>query len=112
MSAVEFDRARPRLRQFAESNLRIARAVLVGGLGTTAAAVRFHTSRQRVHGIVHRVKAAIRQVPSHWRRIEVWLPPRLADRVKAMARQARIEWLRRKAAKEARRAARTGRRGS
>jgi hypothetical protein len=54
LTADEFDRSRPRLRQFTDATLEIARAVLVGGLGTTAAATRFRTSRQRVHGELHR----------------------------------------------------------
>lgn len=101
MTAAAFDRARPRLRQFTDTSLKIARAVLVGGLGPSAAAFRFHTSRQRVHGIVRRVQGAIEKVPDHWKRVEVWLPPKLAERVKRMARQALADW--RKAAREGRR---------
>ena len=104
MTAAAFDRARPRLQQFTNTTVEIARVVLVGGLGTSAAAARFHTSRQRVHGIVHRVQAAIQKVPSHWKRVEVWLPPTLAARVKRIARQTLADWRRRKAAREAERA--------
>ena len=52
-------------------------------------------------GWVRRVQAAIRQIPNHWKRVEVWLAPKLADGVKRMARQALADWRRRKAAARA-----------
>ena len=48
-------------------------------------------TRQRVHGIVQRFRAAAQEVPTSWRRVEVWLPPGLAAQVEAMAAKARAD---------------------
>lgn len=89
MTADEFEALRPRLGRLALDTVDIARAVLVEGMRPAEAAVRHNMSRQRVHGIVQRFRAAAQEVPSGWRRVEVWLPPELAAEVEAMARRAR-----------------------
>jgi hypothetical protein len=91
MTAQEFEALRPRLGRLALDTIEIARAVLVDGMKTTEAAKRHGMTRQRVHGIVQRFRAAAQDVPTGWRRIEVWLPPELAEKVEAMADQARAE---------------------
>lgn len=92
MTAEEFEALRPRLGRLALDTIEIARAVLVGGMKPTAAATRYNMSRQRVHGIIGRFRAAAQQVPTGWRRVEVWLPPKLAAKVEAMAEQARADY--------------------
>jgi len=72
--------------------MAIARAVLVEGESQSFAAVRFGTTRQRVHGIVRRVEAAANNVPTGWRKIEMWLPPRVARYVEAVAAKALADW--------------------
>jgi hypothetical protein len=57
---------------------------------TTEAAHRHGMTRQRVHGIVQRFRAAAQDVPTGWRRVEVWLPPEMAEQVEAMAENARL----------------------
>ena len=89
MTLQEFEALRPLLGRLALDTIDIARAVLVEGVKPSDAATRNHMSRQRVHGIVQRFRAAARQVPATWRRIEVWLPPELADQVEAIAAKAR-----------------------
>jgi len=89
MTAKEFEALRPRLGRLALDTIEIARAVLVDGMKTTEAANRHNMTRQRVHGIVQRFRAAAQEVPTGWRRVEVWLPPELAQQVEAMAEQAR-----------------------
>lgn len=89
MTADEFEALRPRLGRLALDTVDIAREVLVEGMRPTEAAVRHNMSRQRVHGIVQRFRAAAQEVPTGWRRVEVWLPPELAVEVEAMARRAR-----------------------
>jgi predicted DNA-binding protein (UPF0251 family) len=91
MTAEEFEALRPRLGRLAIDTIEIARAVLVDGMKTTEAANRHGMTRQRVHGIVQRFRAAAQDVPTGWRRIEVWLPPELAEQVEAMADQARAD---------------------
>ena len=90
-TAEEFEALRPLLGRVTLDAAEIARALLVEGLNQTKAAVRFGLSRQRVHGIKQRFEAAARAVPTGWRRVEIWLPPKLADRVEAMAKKARAD---------------------
>jgi hypothetical protein len=90
MTAEEFDALRPRLGRLALDSFEIARAVLVDGMKTTEAAHRYGMTRQRVHGIVQRFRAAAQDVPTGWRRVEVWLPPEMAEQVEAMAENARL----------------------
>jgi hypothetical protein len=89
MTLQEFEALRPLLGRLALDTVDIARAVLVEGVKPADAATRNHMSRQRVHGIVQRFRAAARQVPATWRRVEVWLPPELAKQVEAIAAKAR-----------------------
>ena len=91
MTPLEFDLLRPQLGRLTLDTIDIARAVMVEGLGTTEAAKRFGMSRQRIHGIVARFRAAAVEVPTGWRRVEVWLPPQLATQVEDMAAQARAD---------------------
>lgn len=91
MTPQEFDALRPLLGRLALDTIDIARAVLVEGIKPAEAAAHHHMSRQRVHGIVQRFRAAARQVPATWRRVEVWLPPELAVQVQALAAKAREE---------------------
>jgi hypothetical protein len=81
MSSNEFDALQPRLRRFASETIAIARAVLVDGESQSFAAERFGTTRQRVHGIVQRVEAAANNVPAGWRKVECWLPPKVARHI-------------------------------
>ena len=91
MTAEDFDALRPRLGRLALDTVEIARAVLVDGMKPTEAAARYGMTRQRVHGIVQRFRAAAQAVPTGWRRVEVWLPPELAAQVEAMAEKARAD---------------------
>ena len=92
MTADEFEALRPRLGRLALDTVEIARAVLVDGMKPTEAANRYDMTRQRVHGIVKRFSAAAHEVPTGWRRVEVWLPPELASQVEAMADKARADY--------------------
>ena len=97
MSLEDFESLRPQLGRLTLDTIDIARAVMVEGLGTTEAAKRYGMTRQRIHGIVQRFRAAAVEVPTGWRRVEVWLPPQLASQVEEMAENARAEHI---AAKE------------
>lgn len=89
MTASEFEALRPLIGRLSLDTVEIARAVLVDGIRPTDAANRYGITRQRVHGIVQRFRAAAQEVPTGWRRVEVWLPPELAVQVEAMAERAR-----------------------
>jgi hypothetical protein len=93
LTAEEFDELRPKLGRLALDTVDIARTVLVDGLRPSEAAVRHNMSRQRVHGIVQRFRAAAHEVPKGWRRVEIWLPPEMALQVEEMARQARKDYV-------------------
>lgn len=92
LTAKEFDALRPRLGRLAINTVVIARAVLVDGMTQTEAANHYSMTRQRVHGIVQRFRAAAQEVPAGWRRVEVWLPPEVAIQVEAMAEKARADY--------------------
>ncbi len=91
MTADEFEALRPLLGRLAVDTIDIARAVFVGGMKPPEAATHFKMSRQRVHGIIQRFRAAAQEVPSGWRRVEVWLPPEMVATVEAMAEKARAD---------------------
>lgn len=92
MTVAEFEALRPRLGRLSLDTVDIARAVLVDGMRPADAARRHNMTRQRVHGIIQRFQAAAQQVPTQWRRVEVWLPPELAAQVEQMAERARAEY--------------------
>jgi len=89
MTAQEFDALRPRLGRVSLDTLEIARAVLVDGVKQSDAATRYGMTMQRINGILRRFAAASQGVPTGWRRVEVWLPPDLAEQVERMAIEAR-----------------------
>jgi hypothetical protein len=92
MTPEDFDALGPRLGRLSPESVAVARSVLVDGLGLSQAGERHGVSRQRVHGIVKRFRAAaVASVPTRWKRVEVWLPPELAAEVEAMAERARSE---------------------
>lgn len=92
LTAQEFDALRPRLSRLALNTVAIARVVLVDGMTPSEAAHRHSMTRQRVHGIVQRFRAAAQEVPTGWRRVEVWLPPEVAIQVEAMEQKARADY--------------------
>lgn len=92
MSSREFDKLQPRLHRLAPETVAIARAVLVEGESQSFAAERFGTTRQRVHGIVQRVEGAANNVPAGWRKVECWLPPKVARYIEAIVAKALADW--------------------
>lgn len=91
MTPEEFEALRPRLGRLAIDTIELARSVLVDGATQSEAALQHGMSRQRVHGIIQRFKAAAEELPTNWRRVEVWLPQALAADVEALAKQARAD---------------------
>jgi hypothetical protein len=92
MTLAEFEALRPLLGRLAIDSFAVAKAVLVDGERQTAVAARMGMTQQRVHGIVQRFRAASQEVPTGWRRVEVWLPPELAKQVTAIANKARKDY--------------------
>ena len=89
MTAQEFDSLVDRLGRLTPESIAIAREVLVDGLPKARAAERHGLTQPRVLAIVERVLAAARDVPRDWVRVEVWLPPELAQQVREMEARAR-----------------------
>lgn len=89
-----FEAVLPRLGKLDVETVEVARAVLVEGAKPVEIATRLGMSRQRIHHIVRRFRAATREVPTEWRRVEVWLPEALAARVEALAEKARADYVR------------------
>lgn len=89
MTAEEFDSLRERLGRMTPESIVIAREVLVDGVPKFLVAERHRLTQPRVGAIVDRVLAAAQDVPRNWERVEVWLPPELAQQVREMEAQAR-----------------------
>ena len=91
MTADEFELFRPRLSRLAPYTLQCVREVLVDGDSQAEVARRYGFSRQRVNLAVARVLAETNGVPASWKRVDVWLPPAEAVRVREIATEARRE---------------------
>jgi len=91
MTPAEFDALRPVIGRMAADSIDVARRVLVDGLTQAEVATTYNMSRQRVFGILQRFQMASQSVPHGWRKVEVWLPPELADQVEEMAERARAD---------------------
>ncbi len=89
MTQAEFDALRPNLGRMALDSIDIARMVLLEGMTQAEVATTHNMSRQRVFGILERFQKAAQAIPQGWRKVEVWLPPDLANEVEIMARVAR-----------------------
>jgi hypothetical protein len=66
-------------RRQAGRSVAIARKVLADGISHVEAAKRYSLTKQRVGAMVKRVLAAARDLPWNRERVEVWLPPELAQ---------------------------------
>lgn len=91
MTQEAFDELRPDLGRLSVATMDVARLVLVEGMSQSDAGARFGMSRQRVYGIMQRFQAAMRILPTTWRKVEVWLPPELAAEVEAKSKAAIAE---------------------
>jgi hypothetical protein len=91
MTAAEFGALGERLGRLTPQSVAIAREVLVDGITNVEAAERHGLTKQRVGAMVERVLAAARDVPKDWERVEVWLPPELAQQGREMEAQARAK---------------------
>ncbi|WP_051242619.1 TrfB-related DNA-binding protein [Azohydromonas australica] len=89
MTAEEFDSLGERLGRLTPESVAIAREVLVDGVSRATVAERHGLTRPRITFIVDRVLAAAHDVPRDWVRVEVWLPPELAQQVREMEAKAR-----------------------
>ncbi|OIS90235.1 TrfB-related DNA-binding protein [Brucella cytisi] len=96
LTEQQFNDARPRLGRLSLDTLAIAREVLVDGTPQSEVARKHGLSRQRVHGMVTRVQAAINEIPQGWVRLEIWLPPELAQKVEDMAEKAKAKAIKEK----------------
>lgn len=89
MTAEDFEALRPHLGRLTLDTVEIARRVLVDGETQTAVAQDTGLTKQRVSGMVNRVRAVADEVPAGWERVETWLPPELAEKVRQMAADAK-----------------------
>lgn len=91
MTAAAFDDLRPRLGRLTEETIDIAREVLVEGKSQSDVARERGLSRQRVSSMVKSVVSAANEIPREWQRVEVWLPPDLAEQVRQMEADAKAD---------------------
>lgn len=92
MTAADFEAALPRLGRFTEETIDIARSVLVEGKSQVEVARERGLTRQRVSSMVKSVLSAANEVPREWERVEVWLPPALAAKVREMEATAKTNF--------------------
>ena len=91
MTAAAFDDLRPRLGRLTEETIDIAREVLVEGKSQSDVARERGLSRPRVSSMVKSVVSAANEIPREWQRVEVWLPPDLAEQVRQMEADAKAD---------------------
>ncbi|EMM4514142.1 hypothetical protein WAQ86_004772 [Salmonella enterica] len=91
MTPLEFEIAREKLQHsgISAETFDIAREVLVDGLPQVRVAKEHGLTRQRINSMVKRVTLAFSDIPQDWERVEIWLPPELAQKVRDMAQSAR-----------------------
>ncbi|PJX19990.1 hypothetical protein CAP48_19500 (plasmid) [Advenella sp. S44] len=81
MTAEAFEALQPRLSHLTLSTIEITREVLVEGKSQSEVA---------------RVRAAAKEIERGWRKVEVWLPPEMAEQVRKMEAEARAQLAREK----------------
>lgn len=91
MTAQEFDNLGDRLGKMTPKSMAIAREVLVNGIPRVTVAGRHKLTQARVGAIVERALSAARGIPRDWVRVELWLPPELAQQAQALAAQAKAQ---------------------
>jgi len=89
MTAQEFDALKPRLRRMTVKTIQLARDVLVSGMGFAEAGGKVGVSRQRVEALVNRVLAVRDETPADWVKVDIWLPPEEADKLRQV--EARVK---------------------
>ena len=89
MTAKEFDALKPRMARMTVKTIQIARDVLVSGLGLAEAGEKAGVSRQRVKLLVDRVLAVRDEAPADWVKVDIWLPPDEAEKIRALAASAK-----------------------
>jgi|SRR5690625_919017 len=96
MTAEAFEVLQPRLSHLTLSTIEITREVLVEGKSQSEVARRHGITRQSVSDMVARVRAAAKEIERGWRKVEVWLPPEMAEQVRKMEAEARAQLAREK----------------
>lgn len=89
MTPQEFEAARPRFGRLTEDTIEMARLVLVEGQSQTEVARQNELTRQRVSLAVKQVLTAVEEIPKGWVKLEIWLPPAMASKVRDMAEKAK-----------------------
>jgi hypothetical protein len=89
MTPEEFEAVQRRLGRMTLDTVRLAREVLVDGKSQAEVATANSLSRQRVSSAVARIMKAASDVPADWQKVEVWLPPAMAEQVRTMEVEAR-----------------------
>lgn len=91
MTPEEFEAVQRRLGRMTLDTVRLAREVLVDGKSQAEVATANNLTRQRVSSAVARIVKAASDVPPDWQKVEVWLPPAMAEQVRSMEAEARQE---------------------
>lgn len=89
MTPEEFEAVQRRLGRMTLDTVRIAREVLVDGKAQVEVATANNLTRQRVSLAVNRIMKAAYEIPADWQKVEVWLPPVMAEQVRNMETEAR-----------------------
>ena len=87
MTAQEFEASRPQFWRLTEDTIEMARLVLVEGHSQSDVARKYELTRQRVSLAVKQVLTAVEEIPNGWVKLEIWLPPAMASKVRDMAQR-------------------------
>lgn len=87
----EWEANKVHIGSLSTDTVETAYAVLVEGLSQSDVARARNWSRQKVQKMIARYFNAIKQVPSHWQSVTVWLPPEDAKEVRALEKRRLAE---------------------
>jgi len=89
MTPQEFEAARPGFGRQTDDTIEMVRLVLVEGQSQTDVARQYGLTRQRVSLAVKQILTVADNIPKGWVKLEIWLPPALANKVRDMEQKAR-----------------------
>jgi len=92
VSSAKYDAvAKTHLNHFTPRTVLIGRALVVDGMPPLIAKKEFNLHINRIYTIRTKVLTAINEVPTNWRHVNEWAPPRLAAKFQRETKRARAK---------------------
>jgi len=89
MTPQEFEAARPHFGRLTDDTIEMARLILVEGQSQTDVARQYELTRWRVSLAVKQVLTVVDNIPKGWVKLEIWLPPTMASKVRDMVEKVK-----------------------